>query len=62
MDTIIQEVNQATSNWKTIAKELGISRGEIELMTKAFNSQVIVIIKDKGEILSPNKPNNNYYR
>lgn len=37
MDTIIQEVNQAISNWKTIAKELGIPRGEIELMAKAFN-------------------------
>lgn len=37
MDTIMQEVNQAISNWKTIAKELGIPRGEIELMAKAFN-------------------------
>jgi serine/threonine-protein kinase HipA len=37
MNTIIQEVNQATSHWKTIAKELGIPRGEIELMTKAFH-------------------------
>jgi len=36
MDTIIKEVHQATSNWKTIAKELGIPRSEIELMTKAF--------------------------
>jgi len=36
MDTIIKEVNQATSNWKTIAKDHGIPRGEIELMTKAF--------------------------
>jgi serine/threonine-protein kinase HipA len=38
MDTIIKEVKQATSNWKTISKAIGISRGEIELMTKAFNS------------------------
>ena len=38
MDTIIKEVNQATNNWKTIAKELGIPRSEIELMTKAFNN------------------------
>ena len=38
MAKIIQEVKQATSNWKTIAKELGIPGGEIELMTKAFNS------------------------
>ncbi len=37
IDTILQEVNQATSNWKTIAKELGIPKGEIELMAKAFN-------------------------
>jgi serine/threonine-protein kinase HipA len=36
MDTIIKEVNQATSNWKTIAKDHEIPRGEIELMTKAF--------------------------
>lgn len=38
MDTIIKEVNQATSNWKTIVKGLGIPRNEIELMTKVFNS------------------------
>ncbi|WP_432671093.1 type II toxin-antitoxin system HipA family toxin [Flavobacterium sp. SM2513] len=37
MDAVIKEVNQATRNWKTIAKELGITRSEIELMTKAFN-------------------------
>ena len=36
MDTIIKEVNQATSNWKTITKELGIPISEIVLMTKAF--------------------------
>jgi len=42
MDTIIKKVNQATSNWKTIARELGIHRSEIELMTKAFNSQLIL--------------------
>ncbi|RTY87543.1 type II toxin-antitoxin system HipA family toxin [Flavobacterium sp. GSN2] len=38
METIIQEVLQATSNWKNIASEIGISRGEQELMVKAFNS------------------------
>ena len=38
MDTIIQEVQQATSNWKIIAKKLGITRGEIELMAKAFRN------------------------
>ncbi|MFV8333921.1 type II toxin-antitoxin system HipA family toxin [Flavobacterium sp. GSP14] len=38
METIIQEVLQATSNWKNIACEIGISRGEQELMVKAFNS------------------------
>jgi serine/threonine-protein kinase HipA len=37
METIIQEVIQVTSNWKIIAKEIGISRSEIELMNKAFN-------------------------
>ncbi len=36
MEAIIQEVLQITSNWKTIAKEIGISRNEIELMSKAF--------------------------
>jgi len=36
MDIIIKEVLEATSNWKTIAKEVGISRAEQELMTKAF--------------------------
>lgn len=36
MDTIIKEVHQANNNWKTLAKELGIPRSEIELMTKAF--------------------------
>jgi serine/threonine-protein kinase HipA len=39
METIIQEVLLATNNWKTIAKEIGISRGEQELMAKAFNSK-----------------------
>ena len=38
MEIIIQEVLQVTSNWKTIAKEIGISRSEQELMNKAFNS------------------------
>lgn len=37
METIIQEVLQTTSNWKTIAKEIGISRSEQELMEKAFH-------------------------
>jgi serine/threonine-protein kinase HipA len=36
METIIQEVLQATSNWKTMAKEIGIPRNEIELLAKAF--------------------------
>jgi predicted transcriptional regulator len=38
MDKIIQEVKQATSYWKTIARQLGISRDEIEWMSKAFKS------------------------
>ncbi|MFV8352605.1 type II toxin-antitoxin system HipA family toxin [Flavobacterium sp. XS2P14] len=37
METIIQEVLQITTNWKTIATEIGISRAEMELMEKAFN-------------------------
>ena len=36
MDNIIQEVLQATANWKVTAKEIGISRSEIVLMEKAF--------------------------
>ncbi|MFH6959587.1 type II toxin-antitoxin system HipA family toxin [Flavobacterium aquidurense] len=36
MENIIQEVIQVTTNWKKIATEIGISRAEIELMTKAF--------------------------
>ncbi|RZJ36591.1 MAG: type II toxin-antitoxin system HipA family toxin [Flavobacterium sp.] len=36
METILQEVLQATSSWKTIAKEIGISRKEQELMENAF--------------------------
>ena len=38
METIIKEVLQSTSNWRTIAKEIGISRTEQEIMSKAFNS------------------------
>uniref|UniRef100_UPI00404A456C type II toxin-antitoxin system HipA family toxin n=1 Tax=Flavobacterium sp. TaxID=239 RepID=UPI00404A456C len=38
MNKIIQEVNQAKGDWKSAAKELGISRAEIELMSKAFKS------------------------
>ncbi len=37
MENIIQEVIQVTSNWKTIATEIGISRAELEMMEKAFN-------------------------
>ncbi len=36
MENIIQEVTQVTSNWKTIAGEIGISRAEMEMMEKAF--------------------------
>jgi serine/threonine-protein kinase HipA len=36
METIIQEVVNATSHWKTIAKEIGIHRREQELMDSAF--------------------------
>jgi serine/threonine-protein kinase HipA len=37
MEIIMQEVLKATSTWKTIAKEIGISRNEPELMIKAFH-------------------------
>jgi serine/threonine-protein kinase HipA len=37
METIIQEVLKVTSNWRTIAKEIGIPRSEQELMEKAFH-------------------------
>ena len=36
MDAIINEVTAAVSNWKAIAKKIGISRGEQELMAAAF--------------------------
>ncbi len=36
MDKIIGEVRSGTENWKAIAGELGISRGEQELMASAF--------------------------
>ncbi|MEZ7498653.1 HipA domain-containing protein [Flavobacterium sp. Arc3] len=36
MENIIQDVIQVTSNWKTIATEIGISRTELEMMEKAF--------------------------
>ncbi|MGO4819719.1 type II toxin-antitoxin system HipA family toxin [Flavobacterium sp. W22_SRS_FP1] len=36
MEKIIQEVLKVTKNWKIVAKEIGISRGEQDLMTKAF--------------------------
>jgi serine/threonine-protein kinase HipA len=36
MKTIIEKVLDVTTNWKTIAKEIGISRSEQDIMTKAF--------------------------
>ncbi|WP_163400635.1 type II toxin-antitoxin system HipA family toxin [Flavobacterium fluviatile] len=36
MEAIMEEVLKATSAWKTIAKEIGISRAEQELMNNAF--------------------------
>jgi len=36
MEAIIQEVLQVTISWKTVAKEIGISRAELEMMEKAF--------------------------
>lgn len=37
MQTILGEVFSAVSNWKSIAKEIGIKNSEIELMEAAFN-------------------------
>lgn len=37
MEVIIEDILKTTSNWKTIAKKIGISRAEQELMAKAFN-------------------------
>ena len=36
MDAIIVKIQDAVSNWKDIATEIGISRGEQELMVGAF--------------------------
>lgn len=36
MNIIINEVLQAVSEWKTVANKIGISRGEQELMERAF--------------------------
>lgn len=36
MEAIIQEVLRVTISWKTVAKEIGISRAELEMMAKAF--------------------------
>ncbi|ANH60387.1 type II toxin-antitoxin system HipA family toxin [Dokdonia donghaensis] len=36
MNTIIQEVLLAVKNWKTIAKNIGIKKSEMELMSGAF--------------------------
>ena len=37
MDEIINQVVSVIVNWKGIAKDIGISRAEQELMEKAFN-------------------------
>ena len=37
MEDIIKEVLLATSKWRELANEIGISRGEQDLMVKAFN-------------------------
>jgi len=36
METIINEVLESTTNWRTVAKEIGITRAEQEIMSKAF--------------------------
>ena len=37
METIIHDVLNSVCQWKIIADKIGISRGEQELMIKAFN-------------------------
>jgi serine/threonine-protein kinase HipA len=36
MDSIIKEVISVVNQWETMAKEIGITRSEIEIMSKAF--------------------------
>jgi len=36
MDQIIDEVTSVVKNWQDIAKQIGISRAEQELMASAF--------------------------
>ena len=43
MDEIINQVLFAVSNWKAVAKDIGISRAEQALMEKAFNANYINI-------------------
>jgi serine/threonine-protein kinase HipA len=43
MEEIIDEVKSAVSNWKNIAREIGISRTEQEMMTSAFHFCCITI-------------------
>ena len=43
MSQIINEVNEAVSNWKYVAKSMGISRNEQLLMERAFNIKQIYL-------------------
>jgi serine/threonine-protein kinase HipA len=36
MDSIISDVRKIVSNWKAIAKDIGISKSEQEVMASAF--------------------------
>lgn len=36
MNLILDEVLEAVSHWKLVAKQIGISNQEINLMSKAF--------------------------
>ena len=38
MEECIKQVNASVNNWKAIAKAIGISRAEQEVMGKAFHS------------------------
>ena len=40
MNTIINEVVAVVSDWKLVAKQIGISNNEISLMEPAFNTSV----------------------
>jgi serine/threonine-protein kinase HipA len=40
MDSILKEVISAVKDWKSIAKQIGISNKEQQLMELAFNTEI----------------------